>query len=360
MIPLIIVFFSVYVLFGLWLYTGLKKASQFKISPATKIKSSFSVVIAAHNEENDIAETLDCLSKQTYPEEHFEVILVADRCVDRTVQIAREKSQSLGSLKILEIDETPKDFSPKKFALQEGIFLARYQFCILLDADCLTAPSFLNTMNQYFQTGIQVLVNVPKFEPKKILLHDYLLPERLVAWGIAAAAVGHGKPFLSFGTTWAYTKEIFKKVGGFGEISQVLGGDDDLMISRMGKFSAKIAFCLQESGWGRTRAPESLIEFIVQRRRHHSVGKYYPSRVKLGYGIFHIANFGLWVFPFIFLPALWILIMKMAMDYYLLRFSGDLFKENFNLKSFIFFEGGFVLQHLLVAPLGFLGKIRWR
>jgi cellulose synthase/poly-beta-1,6-N-acetylglucosamine synthase-like glycosyltransferase len=360
MIPLIIVFFSIYSFFALWLYSGLKKASQFKISPTAKKKSDFSIIIAAHNEQKYITETLNCLFKQTYPKENFEVILVADRCIDRTVQIAREKSHSLASLKILEIDETPKDFSPKKFALKEGISLARYQLCILLDADCQTEPSFLTTMNQYFQTGIQVLVNIPKFESKNNLLHQYLLPERLITWGIAAAAVGHRRPFLSFGTTWAYTKDIFKKVGGFDEISHVLSGDDDLLICRMGKVGAKIAFCLQESGWGRTRAPESLKEFIVQRRRHHSVGKYYPNQVKLGYGTFHLANFCLWLLPFIFLPAFLILMLKMLMDYYMLKFSGTIFNERVNLKNFILFEFGFIFHHLLIAPLALLGKIRWR
>lgn len=352
--------FLIYLLFVLWLRIGLRKSQKFSIDTSNKTYQKFSIIIAAHNEEDGISETLSDLLSQNYPAENYEIIVVLDRCQDLTAKIVREIARKSQNIELLEIQKVPNGYAPKKYALEKGIQKSKYSNLILMDADCGSAESYLNTINAYFNAGTQILINIPKVKVSRSWLHRYLVPERLLTWSIATASAGHQKPFLAFGTTWAYTKELFQKVGGFSRFSHSLSGDDDLLIYQMGKLHPKVAVCLNPAGWGKTRLPENYSSLFIQRRRHYSAGKYYSPGLKLSYATFHLSNIFLWVIPWFYYPAFGVLLLKLLIDFYILRIAAKLFKEKFSLLDLFIFEIGYFFQHLLIAPFGFIGKIRWR
>ena len=49
-----------------------------------------SIIIPAYNEESDIKDVLDSIRKQTYPQEKIETIVIDDKSIDRTAEIARK------------------------------------------------------------------------------------------------------------------------------------------------------------------------------------------------------------------------------------------------------------------------------
>ena len=350
----------IYLYFIFWILSGIKKSSNFSVNQSDQVYTPFSVIIAAHNEESVIQDTLDDLAKQDYPPDKFQVIVVLDRCTDGTVEIARKMSEHHQNIDLIEIDEAKEGISPKKYALQKGIEKAKYDSLVLMDADCRTQSEYLKTISAYFQAGVEVLLNIPKFPPAKNLIYPYLLPERLITWGIGVAGIGHKKPFLAFGTTWAYSKKIFDKAGGFEKFSESLSGDDDLLIYHMGKLRPGMAVCLNPAGWGLTRTPAKLRDFFIQRRRHHSAGKFYAPQVKAGYAVYHLANLSLWILPIFYLPAIIALLAKFLSDYFVLQRTAILFREKIGPLNFIVFEIGYLLHHILIAPMGFFGKIKWR
>jgi glycosyltransferase involved in cell wall biosynthesis len=325
---LALIFMVIYFYFVFWWWSGINKAEKKKFIPKSQTKNYFSIVIAAHNEEKYIGSTLECLLQQDYPPEQYEIIVVADRCTDETVPIIKNFIPRFAQLRLLEVQQIPPDYSPKKFALQQGLATARFSNLILMDADVQTSPAYLQSFNDYFAGGIEVLVNIPKFTPHRSKLTAYLLPERLITWGIAAAAVGHQKPFLAFGTTWGYTRRAYDLAGGLTPLAQSLSGDDDLLLARMRRTGLAVGICLQPAGWGRTRIPASWMEFIRQRRRHHSAGKFYPLTVKMGYLFFHLSNLLLWILPIFYFPAACILVIKFLVDILTLRKSSRVFTED--------------------------------
>lgn len=360
MLLISVVALTVYLGFALWLMSGLRSAIRRQPPPDTHgSPRPFSVILAAHNEEDAISAVLASLAAQDYPAEAYQIILVADRCTDRTVERARRAMAGFPDFHLLEIEAVPEDMPPKKYALQQGVALARYSRLVLMDADCTAGPRYLHILNDYFAAGAQVVVNIPKGKVKPGLLHDYLLPERLLTWSIAAAGVGHRRPFLAFGGSWAYTRRALDTVGGFGGISASLSGDDDLLIYRMGKAGLPSAVCLNPEGWVTTDLPDSFAAFLRQRRRHHSAGKYYTPAVQAGYAAFHLANVLLWLLPLLTPAALWLLAGKIAVDYLALKQAGRLFRETLRWQHYAAFEIGYLLQHLIVAPSAFIGKIRW-
>src|SRR4051812_19883456 len=67
--------------------TGRKKTPRKRDHGKPGWARMISVIIPAHNEEDYIGLTLDAVNRQNYP--YFEVIVVANGCMDRTVAIAQ-------------------------------------------------------------------------------------------------------------------------------------------------------------------------------------------------------------------------------------------------------------------------------
>lgn len=360
MLLIALLLLAVYAGFAVWLWSGIKSVAAYHPPVKPADFTSFSVIIAAHNEAPVIGRTISALVSQNYPADLFEIIVSADRCTDRTTEVAKEAGGKFPNLKVVSIDEVPANISPKKYALQQAISRSKFDTLVLMDADCRPGEDYLQTLNHYFTNGREVVVNIPKVQTRPSLVHHYLYPERILTWGIAAAGVGHGRPFLAFGGSWAYTRQVLEAAGGFVHIAGSLSGDDDLLIYRMGRISQNIAVCLEPAGWVQTGLPESWKAFFIQRRRHHSAGKFYAPAVKAGYGIFHLSNLILFIIPFLFPLAVLALLAKFVIDYFCLRFCGNVFRESIRFMDFIIFEIGYVLQHALLAPLAFIGKIRWK
>jgi glycosyltransferase involved in cell wall biosynthesis len=100
--------------------------------------TTISVIIPAHNEEDYIGLTLDALSRQNYP--HFEVIVVANGCTDRTVEIASKNCDRLIVL------------SDKSLGVSRnlGAKLARGKVLMFLDADTVLEPGALDIVANKF------------------------------------------------------------------------------------------------------------------------------------------------------------------------------------------------------------------
>jgi cellulose synthase/poly-beta-1,6-N-acetylglucosamine synthase-like glycosyltransferase len=353
-----ILIFLINLIFIVWIYRGLKKA----ISPDTSqnpIDNSFSIIIAAHNEENKIGLCLERLATQNYPKEKYEVILIADRCSDSTVQIANRFQDKFHRLKIVEIAEVPEGIAPKKNALDKGTEVAMYDHFLFLDADVIPTKNHIQVMNQYFNEDVAVVVGIMKLELQSDFLHDFLKYERLLNWSVAAGSIGNGNPIISYGGNWGYTRQAFETVSGFEDIYHSLGGDDDLLLQKFGKAGLTIRFCTNPDGWISTQAPETFRAFLDQRKRHLSASKYYQNKFKVGYFLYHSSNLLLWTFPLLFLPAIFLLLIKFAATASLIRFSRNTFQEKLSLIQTPFWEFAFLVYNTLIPPLGFLGKIKW-
>jgi len=60
-----------------------------RVFGSAPIKPRFAVIVPAHNEEHTIPNTLKSLAQLDYPPECYKVFVVADNCIDATVQVAR-------------------------------------------------------------------------------------------------------------------------------------------------------------------------------------------------------------------------------------------------------------------------------
>jgi len=114
----------------------------------------FAVAVPAHNEESVIGATVTRLRQMAYPEDCFDVHVVADYCSDTTAQVAR----SAGAIVHVR-SEGPRGRKGYALAwlltrLLEG--LQHYDAVVIFDADSQVAPDFLSWMDRALAAGAQV------------------------------------------------------------------------------------------------------------------------------------------------------------------------------------------------------------
>ncbi|MCD4824300.1 MAG: glycosyltransferase [Phycisphaerae bacterium] len=93
-----------------------------------------SVVVAAKDEEANIASCVKSLLGQDYP--NLELIVVDDRSEDKTAEIVRQIAAGDSRLKLLQITELPEGWCGKNHAMQNGLAKITSDWLCMTDADC--------------------------------------------------------------------------------------------------------------------------------------------------------------------------------------------------------------------------------
>lgn len=258
------------------------------ITKATSVKIKedlppVSVVICAHNEEENLKKLIPLLLKQDYPD--VELVIVDDRSYDGTYDYLLELKNSNSQIKMVTVDHLPEHVNGKKYGITLGIKAAKSEIIVLTDADCRPVnKKWLKHMASRFDDETTFVLGYSNYEKKKGLLNTLIQFETLLT-GIQyiAEALG-GSPYMAVGRNLAYRKSFFLKNKGFNRHLKIQGGDDDLFINEF----ARKKNTQVEAG------PQSLVksipklswkEYFRQKRRHISVGKHYRKRHRMIIGI---------------------------------------------------------------------------
>ncbi len=111
------------------------------------------IVVPAHNEEPSLPETLHSCSKLDYPDEHFQVYVIADNCEDRTAEIAREYGAVC-------LERENRELKGKGYALAWAfpqVLDEGWDAVAVLDADCRIDSTFLKIAKRYLLKGYTAL-----------------------------------------------------------------------------------------------------------------------------------------------------------------------------------------------------------
>jgi cellulose synthase/poly-beta-1,6-N-acetylglucosamine synthase-like glycosyltransferase len=166
---------------------SLKKRQASKSTSADTVAHiNFAVLIPAHNEEGILAKLLSSLAAVEYPKEQFTVYVIADNCTDKTAELAR----TFDGVRAYERFNT--ELRGKGYALnwmfatleQEQHVHDAY---IVLDADSVVEPTFLQAMARELQRGAQAL------QAHNTVLNTTDSPSTALRW-IALTLMNHVRP----------------------------------------------------------------------------------------------------------------------------------------------------------------------
>jgi 1,2-diacylglycerol 3-beta-glucosyltransferase len=122
------------------------------IALAPRLK--FDIVVPAHNEETEIAGTVDSLLAVDYPRGHFRVVVIADNCSDRTAQTAA----AAGAHVVVRDDPAQRGKGyALAFAFDRSLTEGFADAVVVVDADTVVSRNLLAAFAARFEAGAQVL-----------------------------------------------------------------------------------------------------------------------------------------------------------------------------------------------------------
>jgi glycosyltransferase involved in cell wall biosynthesis len=124
-----------------------------------------SVIVCAHDEEQNLRELIPILLKQQHPE--FEVIIVNDRSNDGTYDFLLKETKKDNRLKMVDVKRTPDHVNGKKFGLTLGIKAAKYDWVLLTDADCRpNTEQWMRSMSDQFSETKNFVLGYSAYEKR--------------------------------------------------------------------------------------------------------------------------------------------------------------------------------------------------
>lgn len=235
-----------------------------------------SVIVAAHNELENLKKLLPILYRQNYPE--FEIIVANDRSSDETELFLRDEQRKEPRLRVLHIDHTPEHISHKKYALTLAIRAAKYEHLLFTDADCLpNSENWIALTAQEFTKEKQIVLGTSPYQKEKGFL-NWLIRYETFFTAIQYISYALAKlPYMGVGRNLAYTKSLFLASKGFHNHLKIVGGDDDLFVNANANRN-NVAVCTHSQAQVISIPKTTWRAWFRQKKRHLSVGKYYRKK----------------------------------------------------------------------------------
>ena len=325
-----------------------------------------SVIVAARNEEENIADLLESLCVQDYPAGKFEVIIVDDGSTDSTASIITNfiKNHPERHCKLLHSQNREKVVSPKKNAIDQGIHAATGEIILLTDADCIVPQGWITGLVRRFDPETGMVIGFSPYERPSIksIPAKFLALDALSLAAIAAGTSGWGMPATCNGRNLGYRKSVFQQVGGFEKIKQFASGDDDLFLKLVLKYTDwKIRYVLDPELAVPTIMLSNIRQFFHQRMRHASKGLHYEAAKILLLILVYLYNLLLLaaILGLVAGQSLWLLfplVIKFVADFVLLFTFATFMHKRFYLTIFPLAS---IVHLFYVTIFGALGQLKW-
>lgn len=281
---------------------------------------SFSFIVPVYNRPNEIQELLESLLSQTYTKD-FEIVIVEDGSAESSEAVVETFKGKLNIAYYQKSNSGPGD------SRNYGMRLAKGNYFIVLDSDCILPPQYLvaaeKSLNKSFvhcyggpDAAHDSFSNVQK-------AINYAMTSFFTTGGIRGGKKAVDK-FQPRSFNMGISKEAFEKVGGYGNIHP--GEDPDLTIR------------IWNEGYDTKLIPEAFVyhkrridwnKFYIQVNKFGMVrpilNKWHPATAKLTYWFPTLFCIGL-VAAVVLLALGFPLLCYLFAFYFMLLFIDALFK----------------------------------
>ncbi len=248
------------------------KLKQFVLPANFTAQTSFSIIIPARNESENIVGCIQSILNNNYPKDLYEIIVIDDHSTDDTSALVLQLQAKNSNIKLLRLaDELDGKLlnAYKKKAIEKAIGIATKEWIITTDADCFTPDKWLQNFAAYIQETKHVLVAAPVvFFKKPTVLSMFQYIDFLSLQGITAASVSAGFHTMCNGANLAYQKAAFIAVGGFKDIDHIASGDDMFLMNKIKKqYPDGLGYLYAQEATVATHPMDSWNAFLNQRIR---------------------------------------------------------------------------------------------
>lgn len=258
----------IYVVFIAQLILGFSKTKTFE-TPNLPPKTAFTIVVPFRNEEKNLGKLLDSISQLNYPISLIQIVMVDDFSKDNSVRIYNQWRMAHEAVDTTLLENMVLSYSPKKDALTRAIPIAKHDWVVTTDADCNVPKNWLLALDNYIQENKpEMIVGAVMYKVKNNWFHHFQQLDLMSLQGTTIGSFGIGKPFMCNGANFAYTKNFFNEIGGFGGISDKASGDDVLLLQKAAdKNLDKIHYLKNHDAIVKTKPENDLFKLFMQRVR---------------------------------------------------------------------------------------------
>ena len=352
--------FLIYILFIGQLIYGCNRMKRFSRKEFTP-KTSFTIVVPFRNEKENLPNLLHSISLLNYPKELVEIILVDDDSEE-----VFSVQDLVFSMKVIKNER--KSNSPKKDAIETAIQVAKNDWIITTDADCLVQKNWLRTFDQYIQENeVEMVASGVCYVPKNSFLSAFQNLDFLSLQGATIGSFGINQPFMCNGANFAYSKHFFKELNGFQGNETIASGDDVFLLQKaISVTPKKVGFLLDKESIVATKPVATWNELFQQRVRWASKSTGYSSvygkllaLVVFGGNLVWIISFLLWLTNVLDQNIFMLFVaLKFLIDFILIYKTASFFesKLQYVLASSLLYP----FFSVSVAVYSLFGKYNWK
>ena len=331
-----------------------------------------SIIISAKNEADNLDALMNSLLGQNYPKNYYEIIIANDKSTDGTLNKLNIFKKNNDQIIVIDIQNTPKNWGSKKWALNKCIKISNGDIILQTDADCKHENNWIMEMMQPFKDEQIGFVCGPSY----IGIYENFWNEMLKLESIAQESFTYANSKRNFylsctARNIAFRKNVFNEIDGYKNIEYIESGDDDLLLHKfVTQTDSKILYLAGEKTLVSSQAPTSIKSFYLQRLRYASKGLLYykfntPIELKIILPFLFIANFAciISILNFInYQNLIWLipLLIKGLSDIILINQYMHKIKINFR---FLYFLILMIIHPFYVVIIGGLApiiKVQWK
>ena len=245
---------------------GFDKVEEFQLKDIPP-KTKFTVIVPFRNEAEHLPALLKSISELNYPKNRFEFIFVNDDSSDGSVKLIEQfLAKFRNGSKI--IDNNRLTNTPKKDAINTAVNIAKHDWIVTTDADCVLSKYWLDAYDCFIQghdancvVGPVTYIKVDSFFARFQAL-DFLSLQ-----GATIGGFGIKRPFLCNGANLAYKLSFFNSVNGFEGNANIASGDDVFLLEKALKQSPKQLYYLKSLHAVVHTLPEHDLKGLMSQRK---------------------------------------------------------------------------------------------
>lgn len=344
---------------------------MFKPTPV-QAKTTFTVVIPARNEEENIENCIRSILQNNYPKNLYEIIVADDFSTDATPAIVQKLQTTFSNIKIISLKNiiTENINSFKKRAIELAIAQSSFEWIITTDADCLVQENWLSLFDAYIQKNDRVFVAAPvMFTCDNSFLNVFQCLDFISLQGITAASVYAGAHSMCNGANLAYKKTAFYEVGGFKNADHIASGDDMLLMHKIKlKYPDNIGYLFSDKVIVTTAPMPDWKSFLNQRIRWASKAtSYKDKKVFWVLLLVYFTNLCLFIvfiaaffYPKLFLLFLLFLLVKALLEIPFMYRVAKFYSLQRLMFWFVLMQPFHILYTIISGWLGRFGTYKWK
>jgi cellulose synthase/poly-beta-1,6-N-acetylglucosamine synthase-like glycosyltransferase len=318
-----------------------------------------SILVAARNEEDNLADCLESLLAVDYPADKFEILIGNDMSDDQTGEIADAFSIRYPQVKSYAIYKQKIKGNGKANVLAQLVHKAKGEYLFITDADIRVPHQWLKTMLLGMKEDVALVTGTSVVVGSNILAYMQQI-DWLFATGMLKVVSDLNIPVTTMGNNMLVRRSVYFEIGGYEALP--FSVTEDLELFNQIKEHYKTVNLFSDHVLNESKPLKSLRELLVQRKRWmrgaFELPLFMVALLAIQSSYFVII---LGIFMFDPVMAATILVLKIILRYIFVSLVVNKLNDRVNILGSLIFEF-YTAVFSIVSLINYLipGPIEWK